>query len=101
MVSAQFGDFFQHMFGQQEARHRQYQQAGGNAWAATADQIQCSHYLCPGTLDCVKTPTACPCPSPEDVKCIIPDGEPKSKEGTVVCVRGLDGCASIERKAKP
>jgi len=69
-------------------------------WASTVEQIQCDRYLCPATLDCVERPMHCPCPSPEDIKCIIPDHAAPSDGGTVVCVRG-EGCKGLEKKYKP
>lgn len=61
----------------------------------------CTQYLCPTTLTCVSKPADCPCPSPEDVKCIIPDAD--ADEGfTAVCVRGgKEGCAQVEGLTKP
>ncbi|KAG8856750.1 Long chronological lifespan protein 2 [Tulasnella sp. 330] len=99
LVSAQFGSFFGggHPFQQQQQR----QPAGGaNMWAATAEQVPCNQYMCPTTLDCVAKPVDCPCPSPEDFKCVIPD-ELSPGDGTVVCVRGELGCQSLQKKTKP
>lgn len=121
VVSAQFGNFFQQAFGghgHQEQYHQQ-QQSGSAMWAATAAQsrsnhasvhgicfdilsfqVHCSSYLCPTTLDCVKRPSECPCPNPEEIKCLIPDSDSRG-DGTVVCVSGERGCKSLERKMKP
>jgi len=64
--------------------------------------VPCSQYLCPATLHCVGRPIDCPCPSPEDIKCFVPDTDgAKGADGTVVCVRGEKGCASIEKMMKP
>lgn len=62
--------------------------------------VQCSNYLCPKTLDCVETPSACPCPNPEDIKCLVPDGQDKGS-ATVFCVRGEVECSEIEHLASP
>ncbi|KAL4241960.1 Long chronological lifespan protein 2 [Abortiporus biennis] len=66
-VFAQF-QFFEHMFGNQ-----QRQPSGPGQWAAQADAVPCSQYLCPDSLVCVATPSQCPCPDPQDIKCLIPD----------------------------
>ncbi|KAG8987466.1 Long chronological lifespan protein 2 [Tulasnella sp. JGI-2019a] len=100
IVSAQFGNFFGggDPFGRQQ---QQRQPAGGaGMWASTAEQISCNQYMCPTTLDCVAKPVDCPCPSPEDIKCVIPD-ELSHGDGTVVCVRGELGCRALEKKLKP
>ncbi|QRW01565.1 cytochrome P450 family protein [Ceratobasidium sp. AG-Ba] len=95
---AQFGGgFFENMFGGGQRHHQQQQQQQqqrqGSMWSQQADAIPCSQYLCPNTLACVSTPVLCPCPAPEDIKCVIPDAEGGSNDGTVVCVRGTDGSA--------
>jgi hypothetical protein len=122
LVSAQF-QFFENMFSQQQHHHQQQQQqqrSGASQWAAYSDSGQClchfffqnrvtdrvvsllavlcSQYLCPGTLDCVKRPVDCPCPNPEDIKCTIPDTE--GEDATVVCIRGQNECAEVERLMK-
>ncbi|KZW03775.1 hypothetical protein EXIGLDRAFT_599773 [Exidia glandulosa HHB12029] len=97
LVAAQFGDFFQHMFhgGQQ---HQQQQRPSASAqYAAFVDQVPCAAYLCPQTMDCVNNPAECPCPNPaEDIKCLVPDAHDKN-QATVVCTRGANGCADVER----
>ncbi|KAF8507608.1 hypothetical protein JB92DRAFT_688390 [Gautieria morchelliformis] len=95
LVSAQFG-FFEQMFQGHPAQ--QQQRSGANAWAAQSEAVQCSSYICPKTLDCVDTPSACPCPNPEDIKCLVPDAQDKGS-ATVFCVRGEAECADIERLA--
>ncbi|KAF8076603.1 hypothetical protein FPV67DRAFT_1559038 [Lyophyllum atratum] len=99
LVSANF-DFFGNMFGNQQQHHQQQQQqqhrSGASQWAAHADTVPCSQYLCPTTLDCVARPVDCPCPDVQDVKCTIPDVV-SSNEATVVCVRGENECAEVER----
>lgn len=105
-VSAQFFNFDQ-MFGggghhqQQHHQQQQHRPSGESLWAAQADHTSCTQYLCPTTLTCVSKPADCPCPSPEDVKCIIPDAD--ADEGfTAVCVRGgKEGCAQVEGLTKP
>ncbi|KZT72562.1 hypothetical protein DAEQUDRAFT_590795 [Daedalea quercina L-15889] len=95
---AQF-QFFEHMFGQPS--HQQQRSSGSPSagqWMAHADGVPCSHYLCPNTLVCVSNPAECPCPDPEDVKCLLPDG--KGKQGAaVVCTRGAIDCKHVERLA--
>jgi hypothetical protein len=62
--------------------------------------VQCSHYLCPMTLDCADHPSQCPCPYPEDIKCVIPDMDGDVDDATVMCVRGQQECAEVERLMK-
>ncbi|RDB20044.1 Long chronological lifespan protein 2 [Hypsizygus marmoreus] len=95
LVSANF-EFFGNMFGGQQ--HQQQQQRSGSAqWAAQVEAVSCSQYLCPATLDCVASPKECPCPDAQDIKCIIPDKVGGGNEATVVCVRGENECAEVER----
>lgn len=62
----------------------------------TSILVSCSSYLCPETLDCVARPIDCPCPSPEDIKCLIPDTEGDVDDATVVCTRGQKDCIEVE-----
>ncbi|GLB34005.1 putative long chronological lifespan protein 2 [Lyophyllum shimeji] len=97
MVSANF-DFFGNMFGgQQHHQQQQQQRSGASHWAAQVENVPCSQYLCPATLDCVARPVDCPCPDVQDVKCTIPDSG-NSDDATVVCVRGQNECAEDERE---
>jgi len=125
LVSAQFG-FFEQMFQGHGSQQQQHRPGGASAWAAQSEAgkhpvcptfsltqwdcylsftllltstVQCSRYLCPKTLDCVDAPVACPCPSPEDIKCSVPDAQDIGS-ATVFCVRGETECAEIERLAK-
>ncbi|CAE6492325.1 unnamed protein product [Rhizoctonia solani] len=105
-VLAQFGGgggFFDNFFGGHGGhQQRQQQRAGsGSLWSQQADAIPCSQYLCPDTLVCVSSPTLCPCPAPEDIKCLIPDSEGGTSVGTVVCVRGSSGCEQLRSLASP
>ncbi|KAK0206744.1 hypothetical protein DFS33DRAFT_615942 [Desarmillaria ectypa] len=94
LISAQF-NFFDGMFRHQE----QHQPSGASQWAAHSEGISCNRYLCPSTLECVKAPRECPCPNVEDIKCTIPDAN--SRDGaTVLCVRGENECADVERLSK-
>ncbi|KIM29437.1 hypothetical protein M408DRAFT_113369 [Serendipita vermifera MAFF 305830] len=101
---AQFG-FFDNMFqGQQGHGHHQQQQqhrAGSNQWAMQAESVSCNKYLCPGTLTCVDAPVNCPCPYPEDIKCVIPDmdrkGQVHNGAATVICVSGKEGCDLVHK----
>ena len=117
LVSGQF-QFFENMFGQQQHQQQQQQRSGAPQWAAYSDSgwyifhffqhklahlflaVSCSQYLCPETLDCVKRPVDCPCPNSEDIKCTIPDMEGGVDDATVVCTRGQNGCAEVERLMK-
>ncbi|KAJ7490363.1 hypothetical protein B0H11DRAFT_2010232 [Mycena galericulata] len=96
LVAAQF-QFFDGMFGQQ--RQQQQHHSGASQWAAHLESVSCSQYLCPTTLDCVGSPVDCPCPDPEDIKCMVPDADEKDG-ATVVCVRGSNECREVERLAR-
>ncbi|KII94928.1 hypothetical protein PLICRDRAFT_128275 [Plicaturopsis crispa FD-325 SS-3] len=99
LVSAQF-NFFEQMFHHQgQQQQQQHQPSGSSQWAAHADQVQCSQYLCPTTLACVPKPVDCGCPSVEDIKCVVPDGD-DDDAGTVLCVRGKGECKAVERLMK-
>ncbi|KAF8607893.1 hypothetical protein BDV93DRAFT_519879 [Ceratobasidium sp. AG-I] len=101
---AQFGGgFFENMFGGGQQRQQQQQQraSSGSMWTQQADAISCSQYLCPDTLVCVSSPVLCPCPAAEDIKCVIPDAEGGSNDGTVLCVRGTAGCKQLDKLLKP
>ncbi|KAG7096728.1 hypothetical protein E1B28_004141 [Marasmius oreades] len=91
---AQFS-FFDNMFRQQQ--HQEQHASGAAQWAAHRESIPCSQYLCK-TLECVKNPAFCPCPDVEDIGCVVPDGD-DPESGTVVCVRGKEGCDQVERLA--
>ncbi|KZS97885.1 hypothetical protein SISNIDRAFT_449478 [Sistotremastrum niveocremeum HHB9708] len=94
LVAAQF-NFFDQVFQQQQAQQRA---SGASGWAAQADAVPCSQYLCPDTLNCVEAPADCPCPHVQDIKCLVPDLV-ESGSATVVCVTGDEGCARIEKLA--
>jgi hypothetical protein len=116
LVAAQF-NFFENMFGQQQHHQQQQQRSGASQWAAYSDSgtrplivdlcvsalcltmivVACSQYLCPETLDCVDKPVDCPCPNPEDIKCIVPDAEGDVDDATVICTRGQKECTEVER----
>ncbi|EJD53463.1 hypothetical protein AURDEDRAFT_179931 [Auricularia subglabra TFB-10046 SS5] len=98
LVAAQFGDFFQHMFhGGQQHHHQQQRHSASQQYLAFVDQVPCAAYLCPQTMDCVQNPAECPCPNPaEDIRCLVPDSSDKN-QATVVCTRGVNGCADVER----
>jgi len=114
-VFGQFGNFFEGMFGHQQQHHQQ-QRSGASQWAAYSDSgmftcymphdcsstslcslVSCSQYMCPETLDCVAKPSQCPCPNPEDIKCVIPDSEGGPDDATVICTRGQNECAEVDR----
>ncbi|KAI5452108.1 Long chronological lifespan protein 2 [Naganishia albida] len=116
-VSAQFGNIFQDVFGQQHQQHAQQQHfqnhhgANVRGWQIQ-DEAQCFNgYVCPGTANCVKAPVECPCPLPEDFKCLLPTdpglGSHANKE-PFVCVRGTTSgktarqeCERIQKLAGP
>ncbi|WVQ84094.1 long chronological lifespan protein 2 [Cryptococcus sp. DSM 104549] len=104
---AQFGQFFQQGFPFGGHHHQQQQEppAPGRqhkGWDE-AQNVHCrAGYVCPASLACVPTPADCPCPYPEDVKCVIPDHRPRDEgEGPpFVCVRGDVGCAQVVEFSK-
>jgi hypothetical protein len=58
--------FFEQFFQQQ------HQQQGEESHQDKYLNKECSEYLCPDTLSCVKTPKDCPCPFPNSqIKCLI------------------------------
>ncbi|KAI0375797.1 hypothetical protein BV20DRAFT_933322 [Pilatotrama ljubarskyi] len=86
------------MFG---GHHQQQQRPAGGMgqWQAHSETVPCSSYLCPDTLVCVSQPSDCPCPDVQDIKCLIADGQDKGAS-TVVCVRGQEECADVQRKSR-
>lgn len=111
LVYGQF-DFFGNMFGQQQQQQQQQHPSGASQWAAHVESgrykkprafrnylmvylVPCSEYLCPTTLVCVAGPMECSCPDVQDIKCLIPDAD--GNEATVICVRGQNECANVER----
>ncbi|TWU70958.1 Long chronological lifespan protein 2 [Metarhizium rileyi] len=67
LAAAQFGGFFEQMFGGQDAHehHHQHQQqnnpSDAGQYRAQYEQSHCDNYLCPDTLACVHFPHHCPC----------------------------------------
>ncbi|KAI5461708.1 hypothetical protein BGZ63DRAFT_386471 [Mariannaea sp. PMI_226] len=68
LANAQFGGFFDQMFGGQGGghEHRQQQQQQNNPSDASHyhhhyEHSACDKYLCPDTLACVHFPHHCPC----------------------------------------
>ncbi|RSH83868.1 Long chronological lifespan protein 2 [Saitozyma podzolica] len=110
LTLAQFGNFFQGGFpfggghfqgNQQDAPKSPGRQHKG--WTEM-ESVHCrAGYVCPGSLTCVPTPADCPCPYPEDVKCVLPDDRPRDEgEGPpFVCVRGQQECERVKVFAKP
>ncbi|KLU91697.1 hypothetical protein MAPG_10215 [Magnaporthiopsis poae ATCC 64411] len=82
-VSAQFGGFFDQMFGgggghqQQQQQQQQQNVPSDSSWyRSNVDAAQCSNYLCPDTLACVHFPHHCPCPFPDhEDKFELADGQ--------------------------
>ncbi|KAL7418596.1 Long chronological lifespan protein 2 [Cryptotrichosporon argae] len=106
-VLAQFGGFFQQgfPFGQQPQQQQPQPPPGGarqhKGWAEM-EAVHCrAGYVCPASLACVPTPADCPCPYPEDTKCVLPDDRARDEgEGPpFVCVRG--GCDDAVRFSRP
>ncbi|KAJ4321281.1 Long chronological lifespan protein 2 [Fusarium piperis] len=66
LASAQFGGFFDQMFGQQGGHEQHHAQPQNNPSDASHyrhqyDNSVCDKYLCPDTLACVHFPHHCPC----------------------------------------
>ncbi|KAI0921610.1 hypothetical protein AcW1_004468 [Taiwanofungus camphoratus] len=104
-VGAQF-NFFEQMFGhpgQQQQQQQQQQRSSGSTsagqWMLFSDSVSCSQYLCPDTLVCVSSPTDCPCPDVQDIRCLLHDTGDRGA-ATVMCVRGMNECADVERLAR-
>ncbi|KAG1833463.1 hypothetical protein EV424DRAFT_1311738 [Suillus variegatus] len=97
LAGAQF-NFFDQMFGHSQQQQQQHQPgpSDNSQWIAHSEALPCSQYLCPSTLTCVERPADCPCPNAEDIKCTIPDAV-DTGAATVVCVRGVEECAPVER----
>ncbi|KAL8364935.1 hypothetical protein RB595_003971 [Gaeumannomyces hyphopodioides] len=86
-VSAQFGGFFDQMFGggggggggghQHQQQQQQQNVPSDSVWyRSNVDAAQCSNYLCPDTLACVHFPHHCPCPFPDhEDKFELADGQ--------------------------
>ncbi|BEJ17391.1 hypothetical protein CspHIS471_0607920 [Cutaneotrichosporon sp. HIS471] len=88
-----FGKFFNFPFGQQQQQQQQQQQRPRReypGWDLLHDVHCRAGYVCTGSLVCVPTPADCPCPYPEDTKCVVPDNRERDEgEGPpFVCVRG-------------
>jgi hypothetical protein len=67
-ASAQFGNFFNHMFHQDEPQKPQNVGSDSAWYQAQHAAAYCTNYLCPETLACVHFPHHCPCawPTVED-----------------------------------
>ncbi|KAK1926507.1 long chronological lifespan protein 2 [Papiliotrema laurentii] len=115
LVLGQFGQFFQggggFPFGRNpfgggghHEHHQQHEQPGRShkGWQEMQGVHCGAGYVCPASLACVPTPADCPCPYPEDIKCVIPDHRDRDEgEGPpFVCIRG-GSCDEVERFAKP
>ncbi|WWC67724.1 uncharacterized protein I206_101636 [Kwoniella pini CBS 10737] len=102
---AQFGGFFQHgfPFGGHGPQHHGDNNNGikreHKGWHEM-DSVHCrAGYVCPSSLACVPTPADCPCPYPEDIKCVIPDNRERDEgEGPpFICVRSTGGQGNCDR----
>ncbi|KAI9635361.1 uncharacterized protein MKK02DRAFT_44048 [Dioszegia hungarica] len=97
---AQFGNFFQGGFpfggggGGEQQPQQQRPRREHKGWSEM-ESVHCrAGYVCPGSMTCVPTPADCPCPYPEDIKCVLPDDRARDEgEGPpFVCVRGRQAC---------
>ncbi|KAH8733987.1 hypothetical protein BGZ61DRAFT_515183 [Ilyonectria robusta] len=70
VANAQFGGFFDQMFGQQGGGHEHQQQqhqgqqnnpSDASHYIHYYEHSSCDKYLCPDTLACVSFPHHCPC----------------------------------------
>jgi len=95
LVSA-FKNVFDSWVQQQQQQQHEQQPQHDRSGHAYSDGASCSQYLCPGTLHCVALPKDCPCPNAEDIKCLIFDTVGGSRDATVVCTRGQNGCSEVE-----
>ncbi|KAK2070400.1 hypothetical protein P8C59_004893 [Phyllachora maydis] len=75
-VSAQFGGFFEQMFGGQHQQQQPQNAPSDSAiYRQRYDHTHCEHYLCPDTLACVHFAHHCPCPWPaQEDKVELADG---------------------------
>lgn len=74
-------------------------------WTLTSTSLfcitsaSCTQYLCPRTLSCVSSPSHCPCPFPQQIRCAYadhqPDGKSSMKEGGHFCVQAKD-CKTVD-----
>ncbi|KAK3948024.1 hypothetical protein QBC32DRAFT_352617 [Pseudoneurospora amorphoporcata] len=97
-IAAQFGSFFDQMFGgggHGHGHHQQQQQHGHQGhgqqqhpnvpsdpsiYQANYQRAHCDKYLCPDTLACVHYPHHCPCPWPSH------EDKVELAEGQRICV---------------
>ncbi|KAH8151026.1 uncharacterized protein LAJ45_04727 [Morchella importuna] len=98
LASAQFGNFFEGMFGggqqQQQQQQRGQNVASDSQWYQnTYDGASCSNYLCPGTLACVDKPTHCPCAWPD-----VEEKFELDPDGMAICVSksGAEGMTKLK-----
>ncbi|OAV92670.1 hypothetical protein PTTG_07655 [Puccinia triticina 1-1 BBBD Race 1] len=102
--TSQFGNIFEQFFQQEDAddRHSGHPghsgQGSPDKFKIIRDQSRCSDYLCPSTFDCVSSPSDCPCPFVEDIKCPISLPTPTAKkfQDSFVCIRA-PGCSSVQK----
>ncbi|EGO61674.1 hypothetical protein NEUTE1DRAFT_59120 [Neurospora tetrasperma FGSC 2508] len=96
-IAAQFGSFFDQMFGghgghgHQQTQQQQQHQGHGHQqhpnvpsdpsiYQANYQRAHCDKYLCPDTLACVHYPHHCPCPWP------LHEDKAELAEGQRICV---------------
>ncbi|KAA1065299.1 Long chronological lifespan protein 2 [Puccinia graminis f. sp. tritici] len=110
---SQFGNIFEQFFQQDESDgpHRHHSghssgQGSSDKFKMVRDQTRCSDYLCPSTLDCVASPSDCPCPFIEDIKCPISIPVNPSSSATLkkfqdsfICTRA-PGCSQVQKALK-
>ncbi|CDO96278.1 unnamed protein product [Kluyveromyces dobzhanskii CBS 2104] len=62
--------------GHHQQQQQQQQQRDGNSYQQRFFDINCPHYVCPGTLECVRKQSDCSCPYPNSqLKCNLPNGQ--------------------------
>lgn len=85
--------FMEHFFHQQQQQQQHHQEPSYQDRVFGKD---CNQYLCPDTLQCVRTPSECPCPFPDSqIKCVLPTVE-KGGENTYVCIsKGSKNCKYV------
>ncbi|PLW36980.1 hypothetical protein PCASD_06659 [Puccinia coronata f. sp. avenae] len=106
-AQCQFGNIFEQFFQQDDgdhAHHQGHHKAGkGSAdeFRVIRDQAQCGQYLCP-------SPSDCPCPFVEDIKCPVSIRPPPSSSSSsssssspkvsnsFVCTRA-PGCSVVQK----
>ncbi|KAK9472829.1 uncharacterized protein V1510DRAFT_416183 [Dipodascopsis tothii] len=95
LAAAQF-EFFEHMFGGDGGHGGGHSPDAREWFERNYEDAECTDYLCPDTLACVKKPVDCPCLFPRsEEKCILPD------KSNYVCIsKDGRGCAFVDKAWK-